>query len=178
MKSIRLVAVLAFALLSACATQGPLETIQETFPRGEVITLGVHNQSVPDYLLDQQKLQLNFLIKGKGVSAEQLAAIAKAEKLCRFYTGKVRPSNLVAVVSSGIIYAIAGGVGLGLGSQAFQGAVASQYARYGAEAGGFSGAANGVITLAGQTYTFENCGREVMEALPGYQIRVLNRSPY
>lgn len=181
MRSLRLIAVLASLTLGACATQGPLETIQETFPRGEVITLGVHNQWSPDWMLDQKKLKLNFLVKGKEISAEQLAAVAKTEKLCRFYTGKVRPSNLVAVVSSGVIYALAGATGLYFGSAAFTGAThlyQSQSAEYGAWASGTSGTANGVITLGGQTYTFESCGREVLTALPGYDVKVLNKSPY
>lgn len=178
----RWIAILASTiLLSACATQGPPEKIQETFPRGEVITLVVHDQQVPDWWLDRNQLKLNYLVKGGEVSQEQLAAIAKTEKMCQLFTGKVRPSNLVAVVSSGVIYALAGATGLYFGTAAMAGATQAyrnQSAEYGAYASGTGGVANGLITLGGQTYTFENCGREVLASMPGYEVKVLQKSPY
>jgi hypothetical protein len=85
---------------------------------------------------------------------------------------------LVAVLSQGVLYAAAGYVGVGIGAHAFTGANATQYAKYGAAATGFAGAANGMVTMGGQTYTFENCGREVLALFPNYEVRVLNKSPY
>lgn len=178
MNAIRNVAVLAIAtLLSACATQGDPQKIKATLPDGEVLTIVAHPQSVPDWMLDGSTLKANFMVKGD-VTPRQLAAVAEIEKMCRIYTGTVRPSNLVAAVSSGVLYGIAGFIGVGLGSQAFAGAVFSEYARYGGAASGFAGAANGVISSAGQTYTFENCTTTALGKVLQYGVSGLNRSPY
>lgn len=168
-------------LVSACATQGGPEFIRGTMPRNEKFTIVAHNQRVPDWWLDQGQLKLNFLVKGE-VSKEQMVAVAEAERVCRIYAGVVRPSNLVAVLSSGILYGAAGWAGVGLGARAFLsqagGIKTSAYARYGGDASAFAGVANGMISLGGQTYTFENCGRELLELFPGYEVKVLQKSPY
>lgn len=171
------IAILAM-FLGACASQGDAVRIGVSMPKGEKATIVAHNQSVPDWMLDGKKLRINYVVKGN-LTSQQMAAVAEAERACRIYTGTVRPSNLVAVVSSGTLYALAGGLGLGLGSQAFAGAVASEYAKYGAAASGLSGAANGLVTLGGQTYTFENCGRTLLvELFADYGVKVLQKSPY
>jgi hypothetical protein len=172
------IAILAMAVfLGACASSGDAKRISLTMPNGESATIVAHNQSVPDWMLNRDKLKLNFIVKG-GVSDSQLGAIASTERACRIYTKTVRPSNLVAVFSQGILYAAAGYIGVGYGARAFVGTVPHQYAVYGAWATGMAGAANGVITLGGQTYTFENCGREILDLFPGYDVRVLQKSPY
>lgn len=179
--ALRWIAILASITMIGCASQGPTVKRTETFPDGEKITIVAHKQNVPDYWLDRDKLKLNYFVRGEEVSERQLEAIAKAENLCRFFNGEVRPSNLVAVLSSGVIYAIAGATGLYWGSAAFTGATQmyrNQSAEYGAYASGASGAANGLITLGGQTYTFENCGREILADMPNYKVKVLGRSPY
>lgn len=173
-------AVLASLLLSACATQGPPKYIGVTMPDGEKATIVAHNQSVPDYMLSRDSMKLNYIVKG-GVSEKQLAAVAETERACRIYTETVRPHSLVAVLSSGVIYSIAGAAGLYFGSAAFAGAthaLQKEYAEYGAWASGTGGTANGLISLGGQTYTFESCGREIFTLFPGYNVRVLNKSPY
>ncbi len=166
------VAVLAVLLIAGCATQGDAVRIGITMPDGERATIVAHNQSVPNWMLARESLALNFIVKGD-VSAKQLAAVAETERACRIYTGTVRPNQLVAVLSSGVLYAIAGGIGVGLASQAYPRAVMSEYARYGATTGGFAGMANGVVNLGGQTYTFENCGAGVLSLFPGYDVRVI-----
>jgi len=175
--SLILVAILATALLSSCAGPGAIKKIPVTMPGGQKATIIAHNQSVPDWMLSKKKLALNYMVRGD-VSPVQLAAVAESERACRIYTDTVRPDNLVAVFSSGVLYAGAGYLGVGLGSHAFSGAVHAQYARYGAWATGVAGTANGVITLGGQTYTFENCGREIFDLFPEEEIRVLQKSPY
>ena len=85
---------------------------------------------------------------------------------------------MVAVISSGALYAGAGFTGVGAGSQAFDGASFLEYGQYGAAATGVAGLANGVISLAGKTYTFENCGREVLAMFPNYKVNVIQKSPY
>ncbi|MBU6388752.1 hypothetical protein KGQ72_02685 [Patescibacteria group bacterium] len=172
-----LAAILVSLMLGACAGVGPATKIGVTMPDGEKATIVAHNQSVPDWMLAKDKLALNYIVKSD-VSAKQLAAVAEAERACRIYTGTVRPNNLVTVISNGAIYAIAGGIGVGLGAKAFPGAVYREYQRYGAAAGLFAGAANGMVTLGGQTYTFENCGREVLALFPGYDVKILQKSPY
>jgi len=173
-----MVAIVAMTVfLDACAGPGALTRIPVTMPEGQRATIVAHNQSVPDWMLSKKKLALNYMVRGD-VSPVQLAAVAESERACRIYTDTVRPDNLVAVFSSGVLYAGAGYIGVGLGSHAFSGAVHAQYARYGAWATGVAGTANGVITLGGQTYTFENCGREIFDLFPEEEIRVLQKSPY
>ena len=170
-------AVLAMLVSAACATVGQAVKIPLTMPGGEKATIVAHPQSTPDWMLAQDGLKVNFLVKGE-VSAKQFAAVAEAERACRVYAGTVRPSNLVAVLSSGVLYAVAGFIGVGIGAKAFSYVAASQYAEYGAWASGLGGTANGIVTLGGQTYTFENCGRGVMGLFPGYEVKVLQKSPY
>ncbi|GEM_PF-3048653 len=170
-------AVLAI-LLGACVGPGERREIPISMPNGEKFTLVAHNQTVPDWMLDRNKLALNYIMKGNTRDKNLSAAIAEAERGCRLFTNTARPSNLVAVISNGIIYAVAGYVGIGIGSRAFTGAVQHQYATYGAWASGTAGLANGTVTLGGQTYTFENCAREIFDRLPSYEVRVLQKSPY
>lgn len=171
------IVILAALLLGACATQGEREELPLTYPDGEKLTLVAHKQWSPDWLLDGSKMKLNYIVKGD-VTPKQLAAVAKTEEACRIFTEKVRPNDLVAVFATGVLYTAAGYVGVGLGAKAFTGVSSSQYARYGAAATGMAGAANGVITLGGKTYTFENCGREALSIVSQYGVRVLNKSPY
>ncbi len=184
MRTLSLIAILASVasviLLDGCATQGDLVKIPITMPNGEKGTIGAYNQRVPDYWLDRDKLKANFLVKGD-ILPKQLAAVSEAERACRIYTKTVRPSNLVAVASSGGIYLLAGATGLYWGTAAFTGATQvyrNQSAEYGGWASGTGGAANGLITLGGQTYTFENCTREVLALFPGYEVKILQKSPY
>lgn len=170
------IAILATVILiSACAGPGARTEIPVSMPDGEKMTIVAHKQTVPDWMLDRDNLALNYVIMGE-MSAKQLAAVAEAERACRLYAGTVRPSNLVNVMSQGALYALAGYVGVGIGSQAFAGAIKGQYAKYGAWATGTAGLANGAVTIAGQTYTFENCGREILPS--HYGVRVLQKSPY
>lgn len=178
MKARLCIAILASVMLGACATQGDAVRIPVTMPGGEKATIVAHNQSTPDWMLAQDKLKINFVVRGD-VSPKQLAAVSETERACRIYTGTVRPSNLVAVLSSGVLYAVAGYIGVGFGAHAaFKGAKLAEYGKYGGYASGFAGAANGIITLGGQTYTFENCGREILGLFPGYDVRVIQKSPY
>lgn len=170
------IAILAI-LAGGCVGPGKVVRIPVTMPDGERATIVAHDQQVPDWMLDMDKLAINYVVKGD-VDKKQLAAVAETEKACRLYTGIVRPNNLVAVLSGGVLYAAAGAFGVGIGSMAIPGTVAGQYAQYGAAALGTAGTANGIIVLGGQTYTFENCGREVLYLFPGYKVRVLQKSPY
>lgn len=170
-------AVFAALFLGGCATQGDPVRISIAMPGGERATMVAHPQSVPDWMLARDGLKLNYLVK-TDVSERQLKAVAEVERACRIYTGTVRPSNLALVLSHGILYAAAGFVGVGIGANAFDFVKPSQYAEYGAWASGLGGTANGIVTLGGQTYTFENCGREVMGLFPGYEVRVILKSPY
>lgn len=168
--------VASVALVAGCAGPGELRKISLTMPRGEKATIVAHNQLAPDWMLDRDRLAINFMVRGD-VSAEQLQAVAAVEGACRVYTGTVRPNNLVAVLSQGIAYGI-GGTAVGAGATFFPGVNALQYLGYGALAGTGAGIINGVVTLGGQTYTFENCSREAFGLFPDYGVRVLNKSPY
>ncbi len=172
-----LLAAIAAILLAACAGPGDVVRIPVTMPGGEKATIVAHNQQAPDWLLDRDHLAMNYIVKGE-VSDKQLTAVAEAERACRIYTKTARPHNLVAVLSNGALYFAAGYAGMGWASHAFRGVDSNQYALYGGRATGTAGIANGIITLGGQTYTFENCGREIMDLFPVYTVRVLNKSPY
>jgi len=166
-------AILLMAIVvSACAGPGMRKDIAITMPGGEKATIIAHNQILPDWMLDKDRLALNYLIKGE-ITEKQLAAVAEAERACRIYTGTTRPNKLVAVLSSGILYGTAGFNGVGLGSQAFKGANSWAYGAYGGVAGFTGGIANGIVNLGSQTYTFENCGREILNIFPDYKVRVL-----
>ena len=172
---------LVFALcalaLTACAGPGELTKFTGEID-GQTYTLVAHNQQVPDWMLATDKLALNFVVKGD-VTERQLAALASAEHSCRIYTKTVRPNELVAVLANGTLYGIAGFLGTGTGSQAFTGANFTDYGLYGGAAGFAGGVANGIVQSGGKTYTFENCGREVMSLFPQYSnLRILQKSPY
>ena len=170
--------VASTGFLTGCASVGEQVRIPVTMPNGERATIVAHNQSVPDWMLSRDSLRLNYIVPGE-VTKEQIAAVAEAERACRLYTDTVRPSNLVAVLANGILYGLAGGLGVGIGSQAFNFARFNEYFQYGGTASGFGGAANGIISLGGQTYTFEDCGGNVLSTMRGYkEIRTLRKSPY
>ena len=174
-----LVALATVLGLAGCFGPGELTRIPLEMPDGTKATILTHNQMAPEWLLARDKMKLNVIVRGE-VSAEQLEALSRTEQACRIYTKMSRPNDLVIVLSSGVLYSLAGFVGVGAGSQALQGAPSFvAYGGYGAAATGVAGLANGVITLGGKTYTFENCGREALESVfPQYRIHVLQKSPY
>lgn len=182
MNSKRFVALIAtMAALMGCAEQGPAEKISILMPRGEKATIYAHNQSVPDWMLDRSKLKYNYLVRGEAATEEQLQAIARVEGACLIYTDTVRPHTLVNVIINGVVYGVAGALGVGLGAHvAFSAAATagSNYYAYGGIAGGASGAANGLISSGGATYTFENCGQQVLGLFPQYDIKIMNKSPF
>lgn len=173
------IALLVAVWLSGCVGPGQVRAIPVTMPGGERATIIAHDQQVPDYWLDKDRLALNFVVKSD-VSQTQLAAIGAAENACRIYTNAVTPNDLVAVISGGIVYGATGFVGLGLGSQAISDMLSFvRYGKYGAAAGGMGGVANAFIAnRAGRTYTFQNCGRETLDLFPQYKVRVLQKSPW
>lgn len=173
-KLLYVLALGATILLGACAGPGAVAKIPLTMPEGERATIIAHNQQVPEWVVATDKLALNYVVRGD-VSDKQLKAVAEAERACRIYTGTVRPSNLVAVISSGVLYATTGFIGLGLAANAFPAAKPHEYAKYGAAAGGLAGVANGIVNLGGKVYTFENCGAGVLALFPGYGVRVLRK---
>jgi len=163
---------------SGCAGPGALKRIPLTDENGQPATLVAHNQIFPDWMVDGDQLAINYLVSGS-VGSKQLAAIAEAERGCRVYTHTVRPNELVAVLSHGTLYAIAGAIGVGLGAEVFAGAQWREYAQYGAFVSGFAGAANGIVTTSGKTYTFENCAERVITKLfPNAGVTVIQKSPY
>lgn len=173
------ITLLATVWLGGCFGPGRITARQVIMPGGERATIVAHNQLVPDYWLDKDQLALNFIVKND-VSQTQLAAIGSAENACRMYTNDVTPNDLVAVISGGIVYGSTGFVGLGLGSQAISDMLSFiRYGKYGAAAGGMGGVANAFISnRAGRTYTFQNCGRELMDLFPQYKVRILQKSPW
>jgi len=163
--------------LSGCFSSGKAVRIPVDMGSGVHKTIVAHNRVVPEYLIADGKRSLDFIYEGE-LTQTQLTAIAGAEKACRIYTGTVHPNQLVAVLMSGVLYGAAGFVGAGAGSQVWVGAKFVEYGAYGGAAGALGGIANGIITLGGRNYTFQNCGRELFGDEPQFKIKVLISSPY
>lgn len=182
MKTLCRIAILAsIIVLSACAGPGARTEIPFTLPSGKTGTLVVNDRQVPSWMIADSERALNYMYTGE-LSKDKLAAIAVAEKTCRIYTGKAHTSNLVAVASGAGLYALAGYAGLFIGSGFLTGITSKQqaeYGGYGASASGFGGAANGIITLGGKNYTFQNCSEVVLSADPAYRdVKIMRDSPY
>ena len=172
------VATLAMVLLAGCFGPGEMRTIPIEMPDGSKATILDHNQMVPDWMLSSDKLALNVLVPGE-VTSSQSRAIDEAEKKCRIHAQTVRPSKWVSVGASTVLYGIPEAAGAAAGVQAFSGAIdTAAYVSYVGGVAGGGGFANGVFTLGGQTYTFEDCGRELFDLFKQFNIRVLIKSPY
>ena len=173
----RIISIALLVVTSAC-TVGPAIRIPVELPGGKKATIVVHPKTVPNWLLRNDGSQLNYVVRGD-LTQEDLNTVAAVENACRIYTDEVTPNLLVAVVSSGTLYALAGFLGVGAGSQALAGSASFlQYGAYGAAAGGLGGAANAVITTrGGRVYTYQNCGREVLDLFKN-NIQVLHESPW
>jgi hypothetical protein len=165
-------------LTSACAAQGERRLIPLTMPGGEKATIVAHNQLVPNWMIDPDTYGLNYIIAGKEPSEKQFASVDEAERACREYTRVVHPHDSITVLVDAIIFGASGVAGGGIGSLAFPAAKMAQYAMYAGASGGFFGAGYGLLTLGGKVYTFENCGREVMNRFPAYKVQVLLKNPY
>jgi len=167
-------AILLVAVVVGGCGAGKMIQIPATYPDGERLTIVAHNQIVPDWMVAKSKLALNFIVKGD-VSEKQLAAVATTEGACRIYTKTVRPHDLVAVASYGVLFFGAGFAGGGIGSQVFPGVNSLSYGTYVGTVGGATGAASGTISLGGKMYTFENCGANALNAVSSYGVRVLTK---
>lgn len=171
-------AVMATLMLGACAGPGARVEIPFTLPTGKTGTLVAHNRQVPSWLIADNGYALNYMYTGE-LSKDKLAAVAEAERACRLYTGTVHPSNLVAVVSGGFLYGVIGFPIGGLASKAFTGAQFNEYAKYFSIASAGGGLSNGIITLGGKSYTFQDCGEVVLSSDSAYKdIKILRDNPY
>lgn len=167
---------LAVLALGACAGPGAMTEVHLTLD-GRHATYVLHDQKVPNWAVSRKKLAINYIVRGRVVTAKQRAAVSKVEVTCRSVTKIVRPNPSVDVFLNALPYAGAGGAGVGEGSQAFPGAIFWQYAKYGFVAGLFAGAANGIVQLGGETYTFDNCAAETFRVFPSLGIHALTGSP-
>lgn len=177
MRMIWAVIVTALLAVTTACSHGERRFIEVKMPDGERATIVAHNRQVPIWL-DPTNQELNFLVKGGTPTRTQLDAVLAATKACRQFTETVHPDRWVDLFAAMGIFGAAGAAGGGIGSLAFPAADAWLYAAYGGASGGLFGGAWKAITLSGNTYTFENCGREVMSLFPNYGVRVLMQSPY
>jgi hypothetical protein len=180
MRTLRLIAILASIIaLSACGTTGGPKTeyYPVEFTNGKKLTIASQSQVLPDFLLPLSSIRTSYIVEGE-VTADQIENVNRAETVCRLHTENSRASVPVIIAINGIVYGLTGYLGVGLGAKAFGAAVKyREYARYGGTAGLFSGMGNGLITIAGRSYTFKNCTREALDAAK-LNIRVLTESPY
>ncbi|KKW43560.1 MAG: hypothetical protein UY97_C0003G0065 [Parcubacteria group bacterium GW2011_GWB1_57_6] len=160
-KKLKVIAILATGmLLGACA--GPGKVIRVPFNiNGQNGTMVVHDQQVPNWMLDGDALAMNFFVKGE-VTQNQLAAIAEGERVCRIYADATHPSNLVAVVSDGALYGVLGYIGAGIGAHAFPRAIPDEYAEYVGTVAAASGVGTGIRSIGSKKYSFENCSQNMM----------------
>lgn len=182
MKSAIAVTCLVVGLTAGgCVTVSPeRELIKVTMPRKEKATIVAYNRQVPDWLYATSAYKLDFITKGD-VNEEQLKAAATAEDACRIYTDTAHPHRLVAVLTQGALYAGATAVGIGFGAKLAYSAAANRlndYHEYGAVAGLASGAASGTINSGGRSYSFQNCGSELLAMFPVYGIRIINKNQF
>ncbi|MCX6787074.1 MAG: hypothetical protein NTY93_00930 [Candidatus Kaiserbacteria bacterium] len=148
-----------------------------TMPDGQKMTRVTHGQVVPSWMLATGKLTLNYEVKGE-VTDTQRAAVATVEKAGRKYVRETR-NDFISVLSSTILYGIAGYAGGYLGSKAFHGADPQEYGAYAAAATGLAGLANGLVSLGGKTYSFEVFGMQTLDGMfPAYGIKILIKNPY
>jgi hypothetical protein len=168
-------AALMFSL-GACVSAGEVRKHTAVMPRGERLTIVDHNIQGPRWLQSTDSLAMDFVVKGD-VTDEQLKAVAAVEDSCKLYAHDSQQGKLVAVLSDGILYAVAGFIGVGGGSQAFPGAKFFQYGAYGAGAGATSGMAYAILS-DGKTYAFDNCAVQMFDADPQYKVHPLERMPY
>ena len=174
------VVLVIVAVLGGCGVQPKREFISVTMPKGETATIGACNRQVPDWLYLDSAFCLDFVAKGK-ISEEQLQAAATVEGACRVYIGTAHPSRLVVVFAQGMLFAGSTALGIGLGAKMAYTAAANRlndYYEYGAIAGLASGAASGTINSGGRTYSFQNCGNELLAMFPAYGIRVIERNAF
>lgn len=167
------IAVLAILVLTGCAGPGQRKEIALTVPpvdggRGpDRLTIVVHDRQVPTWLLDRDKLALNYLVKGPAVSEKQLAAVKAVEGACREYSRLSRPHPAVTIGIHSLLFGITNGFGLRIASEAYRGTRADEYWRYGSVTGAVSGAASGLVLSGDQKVSpFEDCGEEVFFAAP------------
>ena len=74
--------IVLVAMLAGCGA-GELVKIPVSMPDGEKATIMAHNQRAPDWMLAQNSLALNYVVKGVDVLPKQLAAVAETERACR-----------------------------------------------------------------------------------------------
>lgn len=157
---VRGIAILATVVLGACA--GPGKMIKESFiidgQRGTMLT---YDQQGPKWTLDVNRMKMSVIVKGD-LTERQLAAIAEGERVCRIYADATHPSNLVAVVSDGVLYGALGYIGAGIGAHAFPRAIPDEYARYVGTVAAASGVGTGIRSIGSKKYSFENCSQMIM----------------
>lgn len=172
------IAILAMTvLLGACASSPTTRHFPVEFTNGKKLTIVSQSQTLPDFLLPLSSMRTSYIVEGE-VTADQMENVRRAENVCRLHTDNSRASIPVIIAVNGIVYGLTGYWGVGLGAKAFGSAAKyREYARYGGTAGFFAGAGNGLVSIAGRSYTFKNCTREALDAAK-LQIRVLTESPY
>lgn len=165
-------------------TVTPAGTTQQTNPIAVVtepkirhLVIHAHNRIWPAYLQATDKLVLDY-ITDQYSALNAADAVAIVEKQCRIYTKDTRPNDLVAVLIGTTVYGASEFPFMVAGSSVFRGAKVLQYGAYGSasEAGG--GFGNGIISLGGKLYTFQNCGRGIFERAKDFGIVILDQSPY
>lgn len=173
------VAAFAALVLAGCFSAGPRTFRPFTMPDGERGTVVGYDQKVPEWMVADSERKMGYVVKSSIVTPRQEAAMNVAEEVCRLYVGDVHPSNVVAVGTEAVGYALLTAAGVAAGSQALSGSVSAlEYFQYGAGAGGGPGLFNALIKLGGKSYTLHACGAGVFDTFPRYGIRVVPKSPW
>lgn len=167
------VAILVTALLtSACASQGELKFVKLTI-EGEPVTIGVHDQWWPNWIVDRDKRKFNFIKFGGTPGKREFNALKATEAGCRDYVQMAHPHSIVTIGEEVLKFGIGGFGGSALGSLAFKGAKMLDYGTFGGTTGGAFGGAYGTEKLGMERYSFEDCGREIMDHFSQLRLKVL-----
>ena len=145
------------------------------------LTIHTYNRQVPAYLLATDKLALSYITNCNSATNAS-AAVDQANVGCRLYTKANRPSDLVAVIVGTTVYAMSEfPFALG-GASLFNHAKILQYGGNAASEEGGGGFGNGIVSLGGKVYTFDNCGKGVFESATragnDFNIVILEESTY
>jgi hypothetical protein len=167
----KIVLIVLLAFLGGCTT---VETIPYTVD-GQQGVIVARDEKLPGWFPGTGETASYVVTGGATPSERQTAAILAAETACKRYM-ETRPNELVAMLTSGILYGVFGGIGLGIGAEAFAGTNAREYFRYGAAASGFTGMANGLVTSGGREYEYAGCLNAIIPDTTG--VRAIFESPW
>jgi hypothetical protein len=176
-KKLGAVVLIAMVLMTtACASQGDLKFVKVTI-ENEVVTIGVYDQWWPNWMVGRDKRKLNFMKFGPPPTRREFNALEAAEVGCREFLRFAHPHRAITVGEAGVKFGITGFAGTALGSLAFEGANMLRYGIFGGTTSALFGGAYGTERVGMERYTFEGCGRKMIDHFQRLNMKVLLAAP-